>query len=157
MLVLFQSARLVSIIASSFHTDHGLYWDFGGGADAKNLPLKVGLTQRGGSVAPEEVSSWSSGNSKHSRCLWFCCWWNLRLLEPRTVDFPSWCWRVDVIKKRTVIGFLLVVLLRRHGGSKEGWLSRNLFNNLILVLSVIFLGGQCLGSRLGMILKAWLR
>merc|ERR550532_3273865 len=56
-----------------------------------------------------------------------------------------------------VIAFLLVVLLGRHGGSKEGWLPRNLFNNLILVLSVIFLGGHCLGSRFGMILTFLMR
>merc|ERR550532_1099533 len=56
-----------------------------------------------------------------------------------------------------VIAFLLVVLLRRHGGSKEGWLPRNLFNNLILVLSIIFLGGHCLVSRLGMMLTFLMR
>merc|ERR550532_3022114 len=56
-----------------------------------------------------------------------------------------------------VIALLLDVLLGRHGRSKEGWLPRNLFNNLILVLSVIFLGGHCLRSCLGMILTFLMR
>ena len=159
MLVLFQSSWLVRVIASSFDTDHGFYRDFRGCTDTENLSLKVSLAQRGSAVAPEEVSSGSSGNSKQSRCLWclwFCCRWNLWLLEQRTVDFPPGCWRVDIIQERAA-RILLGILLGRHSGSKEAWLSRNLVNNLIPILSVILLGGHCLGRGLGMILQAWLR